>query len=133
MKALIITDGTESIQFIAQIIKESLNGGGTNAKIKIKTTICAAENFQGNELLPTDIFFIGCEKSSPSSFKWLEDFLAHINLASRKCGIFSVKAKSISYLKSILKDSEADIGEPLLAETVKKADVKKWIKQFIKG
>ena len=132
MKALIITDGTESTQSIALIIKESLNGTA-NAKVKIKTTICTAENFQGNELLPADIFFIGCEKSSPSSFKWLEDFLAHINLASRKCGIFSVKAKTINYLKSILKDSEADTGEPLLAETVKKSDVKKWVKQFIKN
>jgi len=131
MKALIITDGSESIQSMALIIKESLVSAGSN----IKTAICSAKNFKGNELLPADLFFIGCETPSPSSFSWIEDFFSHINLASRKCGVFSVKTKTLNYLRGILKDSEADIAEPFLAENgiAKKADVKKWIKQITKN
>ena len=129
MKALIISDGSESIQSLALIIKESLY----SANSSIKTVICHAKDFKGNELLPADIFFIGCEAPSPSSFSWVEDFFSHINLASRKCGIFSVKTKTVNYLRGILKDSDADVAEPFLAEKgeVKKAEIKKWLKQFL--
>ena len=130
MKALIIYDGSESLQSLALNIKESLNSVSSG----IKTTICQAKDFKGNELLPADIFFIGCETPSPSSFSWLEDFFSHINLASRKCGIFSVKTKTINYLRALLKDSEVDVAEPLLAENgeVKKSDIKKWVKLITK-
>jgi len=129
MKALIIYDGSESLQSLALNIKESLNSVSSG----IKTTICQAKDFKGNELLPADIFFIGCETPSPSSFSWLEDFFSHINLASRKCGIFSVKTKTVNYLRNILKNSEADIAEPFIAENgeVKKAGIKKWLKLFL--
>jgi len=131
MKALIITDGSESIQSIALLIKESLK----NENSGIKPVICPASDFKGNELLPAEVFFIGCETPSPSSFSWIEDFFSHINLASRKCGIFSVKTKTVNYLRGILKDSEAGIAEPFLAENgnAKKTDIKKWIKQIIKS
>jgi len=130
MKALIITDGTESIQSIALLIKESL--AGVKSKGKITTGICTAQNLKGNEILPADIFFLGCEEPSPSSFTLLEEILSHINLAPRKCGVFSVKAKTNKYLLSILKDSEADTKEPFLAENgnLKKSDIKKWLKQI---
>ncbi|MCL2180042.1 MAG: hypothetical protein FWB83_02855 [Treponema sp.] len=121
MNALIITDGTELIGSIALRIEETLEG--------YKVKICSADNFAGNDLLPADIFFLGCENPSPSSFAYLEEMLAHINLASRKCGVFSVKEKSIKYLAGILKDSEADCGEPLLFKDgeIKKAALKKWL------
>jgi len=132
MKVLIITDGTEAIQSLSLNIQEALN---TIKEKKIKTTICSARDFQGKEILPSELFFIGCEAPSPSSFAWLEEMLSHINLASRKCGIFSVKTKAISYLRSILKDSEAEIAEPLVAEDgkVKKTDINKWVKQITKS
>ena len=125
--AIIITDGTEVIKQIANSISDALDG--------FRVKIYPAEEFVGNDLLPADIFFIGCEKSSPPSFDYLEDFLSHINLASRKCGVFSVKEKVNKYLLSLLRDSEADAGEPLVAEDGKIKDkaVKKWIKELIRG
>lgn len=124
-KALIITDGTQSIQSIAQLISGAL----TDFDVKI----CSADEFEGTDLLPAQAFFIGCEDASPSSFTYLEDMLSHINLASRKCGIFSVKDEPIKYLAKIIKDCEADTGEPLLTEEKKIAQptVNKWVKQII--
>jgi len=133
MKVLIITDGTETIQSIALNIQEALNA--INSEKKTTAKICPAHEFHGKELLPSELFLIGCETPSPSSFAWLEEMLSHINLASRKCGVFSVNTKTVNYLRSILKDSEAEIAEPFIAEkgAVKKADIKKWIKQITKN
>ncbi|MCL2184866.1 MAG: hypothetical protein FWB86_03290 [Treponema sp.] len=127
MKALIITDGTESIQSIALLIKESLTD--------YQTDICTAEKFQGNEVLPANIFFIGCSEPSPSSFEFLEMMLSHINFASRKCGVFALNKKTGKYLLDMLKDSEAQTAEPLLITDItqiKKAEIKKWLKLIIK-
>ncbi|MDR2542609.1 MAG: hypothetical protein LBC80_04070 [Treponema sp.] len=126
MKALIITDGTKSIQSIALLIKKTLD---------IKTTIYSAQDFIGNEILSADIFFIGCEKPVPSSFAFLEKMLLHINLAPRKCGLFSVNQKSIKYLEGIIKDCEAKSQETLIIEkdTDSKAAVKKWLKTMKKN
>jgi len=131
MKVLIITDETEAIRSLSLNIQEALNT--IDSEIKILAKICPAQDFRGKEILPADLFFIGCEDPSPSSFAWLEEMLSHINLASRKCGIFSVKAKSISYLNSILKDCEAEIAGSFLAENgkIKKTDIIKFIKQLI--
>jgi len=126
MKALIITDGSESIKNIAEIISGSLSG--------FKVKICAACEFDGTDLLAADVFFIGCENASPSSFKYLEDMLSHVNLALRNCGIFTVKEKSIKYLTKILSSCEAKMGEPLFAgdaEKLKKAAVNKWLKNIL--
>jgi len=126
MKALIITDGTESIKSAALLIKETLTG--------FKSDICQAKDFIGNELLSSDVFFIGCEDPSPSSFAFLEQMLSHINLSPRKCGIFSNKDKTNKYLKKILKDCEAVISEPLLfnKDTLNKKTLNKWLKDFKK-
>lgn len=125
-KALIITDGTESIKLIGQQIAGALEG--------FKSKICSAEKFDGTDLLAAQVFFAGCEKSNPSSFAYIEEMLSHISLASRKCGIFSTKEKTLKYLRGILKDSEADVREPLLASKgeVKKSEIKKWIKGVLK-
>jgi len=124
-KALIITDGTKPIRSIALPIKEAL------ADYKVK--IYPAKRFAGTDLLPADIFFIGCRRQKPKSFACLEDFLSHINLASRKCGIFSVNEKSLNYLKGILANSEANFGEPLLAaeDEVKKTAISNWINKLL--
>jgi len=125
-KALIITDGTISIQSIAQLIAGALSG--------FKVKICAASEFDGTDLLPAEVFFIGCENSAPPSFSYLEEMLSHINLASRKCGVFSVKEKPLKYLAKIIKDCEADTGEPLLAPDgkINKTSLNKWLKKTLK-
>jgi len=125
-KVIIITDGTQLIQSTAQSIKEVL----TNCSVEI----CPADKFEGTALLPVDIFILGCEKPNPPSFAYLEKMLSHINLVSRKCGIFSVNEKSIKYLKGIVKDCEADLLEPFLVkdEKIHVSDIKKWLKEIIK-
>jgi len=125
-KALIITDGTESINSLAEPIKNALTG----FDVKIRN----AEKFEGTDLLPADIFFIGCEKPSVPSFAYLEEMLSHINLSSRKCGIFSVNQKALKYLSGILKDCEADLGETMLSTDggYQQSDIDKWIKGLIK-
>ena len=124
MNVLIITDGTEAIQSVAQLI--------TGAMPDYKVNVCSAQNFKGTDLLPADVFFIGCEESKPASFVYLEKMLLHINLASRKCGIFSVKEKTISYLRKMIKDCDASPGEPLVAAGIKKSEISKWIKGILK-
>ena len=125
-KALIITDGTESINSLAEPIKNAL--AGFDVKIK------HADKFEGTDLLPADIFFIGCEKPSVPSFAYLEEMLSHINLASRKCGIFSVNQKALKYLSNILKDCEASLGETMLSTDggYQQSDMDKWIKGLLK-
>jgi hypothetical protein len=124
-KALIITDSSESIQSTAKIISEAL------ADFNVKT--CTGKDFGGTDLLAADIFFIGCENSGHESFAYLEDLLLHINLASRKCGIFSNSKDAIKYLRGILKDSEADFGEPLLfTENEKKPVIENWLSKILR-
>jgi len=123
--AIIITDGTEQIQKIAGLISETM----TDYKVRI----CPVDIFAGNDLLPSDTFIIGCENPDPPSFTYLKELLSHINLVSRKCGIYSIKEKSLKYLCGIVKDCEAKLSEPLLALNgeIKKTELKKWLKSMI--
>jgi hypothetical protein len=123
-KVLIITDAGESLDMTAQSIKNYLK----DSSVKI----CPAQNFEGTDLLPAQVFFVGCNSPKPASFSYLEEMLSHINLVSRKCGIFSSDKKSLEYLGSILKDCEAKVGEPLLINGG--TDINKlenWIKGII--
>jgi hypothetical protein len=124
-KAIIITDGTESIQSIAKAISDLLND--------YKVKIIPAEKFAGNDLLPANPFFIGCENPNPASFTYLEEMLSHINLASRKCGIFSTNEQTFEYLKNIINDSEADLYDPLLIINTEDINSKtgEWIGKLI--
>jgi len=124
-KALIITDGTEEIKAAAKMISAVMDG--------FKVNICEAEKFSGTDLLPVNLFIIGCEKPAPASFAYLKELLLHINLASRKCGVFSTKEKTLKYLCGIVKDCEADLGEPLsVKDEIKKPALKKWLKGILK-
>jgi hypothetical protein len=124
-KALIITDGTESINLLAKAVKKALTG--------FNVKICNADKFAGTDILPADIFFLGCENPSLSSFAYLEELLSHINLASRKCGVFSTKQKTLKYLCDILKSSEAALGETMISLDggYQQSDINKWIKGII--
>ena len=126
MKALIITDGTESIQSIALLIKDELFSKKPDCQIKV----CPAQNFEGSEILPVDIFFLGCEEPSPVSFNFLEQLLSHINLASRKCCVFSVNKKASDYLLNLVKDCEADTIAAFTSENAQAADIKNWLKDI---
>jgi len=125
-KALIITDGTETINSLAKPIKTAL--AGFNAQI------CSADKFAGNDILSAEIFFLGCENPSPPSFAYLEEMLAHVNFASRKCGVFSASQNALKYLTEILKDSEAALGETMLSKDggYQQADINKWVKGLLK-
>lgn len=124
-KALIITDGTKPIRSIAMLIKGELDG--------YKVKICPAKRFVVTDLLAAEIFFVGCKRRKPKSFSCLEETLSHINLASRKCGIYSISDKGLAYLTTAMSDSEADISAPFLIseEKIAKAAVSKWVKKLL--
>jgi len=124
-KALIITDGMEPVQKTAKEISAMMK--------ECNVKICSADKFSGAELLPADYFIIGCENPKPDSFSYLEEMLCHINLASRRCGLYSNKEKTLNYLLKIVKDCEADVYEPLFLkdEIINKTKIKKWLNGFI--
>jgi len=129
-KALIITDGTEEIKTAAKNISGALSD---IALSDFNVKICEAQKFEGTDLLPVNLFIIGCEKSDPASFAYLKEFLLHINLASRKCGVFSTNKSALKYLSGLVKDCEADLGEPLsVKDEIKKSTAKKWLKGITK-
>jgi hypothetical protein len=124
-RVLIVTDGTDSIQVIAKSITGALTG--------CKAEMCAAESFAATDLLAAGAFFLGCENPNPASFAYLSQLFAHINLAGRPCGVFSANGNALKYLCGLVKDSEATLGEPLLAKDggIKSADLKKWLKGIL--
>ena len=124
-KALIVTDGTESIKKIAQYISDALIG--------FSVKVCSAEKFEGTDILAADAFFLGCAQSSPSSFSNIEEMLKHINLASRKCAVFTVDLKTVNYLCAVFKDCEASLGAPLhvVSNEPEKSALNKWVKSVI--
>ena len=94
-------------------------------------SVKAASEFAGNDLLPADAFFIGCEKPAPDSFAYLTDLLKHINLAGRPCGVFSPGSESAArYMADLVKDSEAALNpQPLL--TCSGRDVEIWAQKSV--
>ena len=119
---LIITDeSVESVKMAAGI-KTALKGN--------KVSVKSASDFRGNDLLPADVFFLGCEKSKPESFDYLADVLKHINLAGRHCGLFSMGSPgTVKFLSSIVKDSEIRCYEPLLAGKIE--EITPWVEGII--
>jgi hypothetical protein len=124
-RALIITEKDEPLESTAQSIKNCLHD--------FSVKICSVNDFAGTDILPAQIFFLGCNSPNPANFSYLEDMLSHINLVSRKCGIFSSDKKSLEYLAGILKDCEADLGKPfLITNENDKPAIENWLKG-IKG
>lgn len=118
---LIVTDDSGETAKMAAEIAGALKGK--------KILIRIASEFRGNDILPAEAFFIGCEKPKPDSFAYLADVLEHINLAGRSCGIFSpCPEKAAKYLAALVHHSEASLNpEPLSAG----GDVKKWVQSVI--
>ena len=124
-KVLIITDDSEKTAKMAAGIVAALNDNDVLVR--------SASEFKGNDILPAEVFFLGCENAEPDSFAYLADVLKHINLAGRPCGIFSPgPQKAVKYLSALVKDCEATLNpEPLVTDSAK--DIKKWAKAVIKG
>ena len=122
---LIVIDGSagtaEMAAGIAAALKDNL------------VTVKSVREFRGNDILPADSFFLGCEKPEPDSFAYLTDLLKHINLAGRSCGVFSPGSeKAAKYLAGLVKDCEAALNpQPLLAGS--ETDVKTWALNVISG
>ena len=124
-RVVIVTDGSEETVKIASGISAALK---TN-----ELTVKAASDFQGNDLLPADAFFLGCEKPNPDSFTYLAKLLKHINLAGRPCGVFTPgPEKTAKYLAGLVKDSEAAL-HPESVFSGSGTDIKKWANSVISG
>jgi hypothetical protein len=122
---LIVTDGAEKVNKMAQDIAAVLEGHHTLIK--------EASAFLGTDLLPAEVLFIGCEEPSPRSFAYFEEVLQHINLAGRFLGVFSPNSrKAIQYLTSIVINSEAALNpKPLFGENL--GDISKWAPMVLAG
>ena len=92
-----------------------------------------ASEFKGNDILPAQAFFLGCEKPEPDSFDYLTDLLKHINLAGRPCGVFSPGSETAAkYLAALVHDSEAALNpEPLFSASG--PTVKEWAQNIVSG
>jgi hypothetical protein len=118
---LIITDESPEAAKMASEIAAALKG----SKVSVKS----ASGFAGNDILPADAFFLGCEKPNPDSFTYLADLLKHINLAGRPCGVFSPGSeKAAKYLAGLVRDSEAALNpKPLLSCT----GIEAWVNDIV--
>jgi flavodoxin len=118
--ALIVTDGAETTQKMAETIAEALKD--------YKVNLVAAKDFSGTHILSADICFFGAETPNPPSFAYLYKVLEHINLAGRLCGIFSSSEKTVEYLCGMVHDSELILyPDPFLG----KGDVKSWVDKVL--
>jgi len=119
---LIVTDGAPGTEKMAAGIAETLK----SSKVLAKT----ASEFAGNDILPADAFFLGCENPAPESFAYITDLLQHINLAGRTCGVFSPDTKKTAgYLAGLVKDCEAALNPEFLTGT--SPDIKNWARNVI--
>ena len=109
---LIVTDGSAETAKMAAAIAAALKGN----KVINKT----ATDFKGNDILPAEVIFLGCDKPRPDSFEYLADLLKHINLAGRSCGIFSPGSdKTVKYLANLVKDCDVALNPEALTGSVK--------------
>ena len=124
---LIITDGSGATAKMAEGVASALKGNEVSVK--------SASDFKGNDILPAEAFFLGCEEPRPDSFAYLSDLLKHINLAGRPCGIFSPDSeKAAKYLAGLVRDSEAALNpELLIGAKGSGSDISKWAKKVVSG
>lgn len=118
--AIIVTDGTESMQKTAAAISQELKN--------FKLVCVAAKDFKGTDLLAASICFFGAENPNPPSFSYLFKMLQHINLARRPCGIFSNSKNAAQYLQKMVSSAELALhADPYMGE----GDIKEWVKKVI--
>jgi hypothetical protein len=122
-KVLILTDGAESVRSMGKRIAGALP--------KEQTALVDAGDLSGTDILPAEVFFLGCEAPHPPSFAYLEQVLGHINLAGRVCGLFSPGSEeALRYLAGLIVDAELTLkAEPFLGE--KAEDMVRWVQVII--
>ena len=122
---LILIEDTKGTAEMAAGIADALN----DERVSVRNV----SEFEGNDILPADAFFLGCEKPNPASFTYISDLFRHINLARRPCGVFSPGTKeAASYLTGLVNKSEAALkGEPLYAGS--ETGIKEWAQSVIAG
>jgi hypothetical protein len=120
---LIVTDGMESTQKFAEKI--------ATLRVGNRVVLITALDLAGTDVLPADVYFLGCEKPRPSSFAYLEELLRHINLVKRPCGIFSSQSKmAVKYLVGLVRDSEMALyPQPYFAN--EEMDMDKWVEAVL--
>ena len=119
--ALIVIEETEAIRKVAEVLSAALDG--------YKTIVRPVESFAGTDLLPVNVFFLGCQTPEPPSFSYLNQMLQHINLSGRFCGVFSPDSKALKYLSRLIEASGTTAGKPLLISDASSvsADIQQWI------
>ena len=118
--ALIVTDGAESTQIMAEAIAEELKS--------FKVISVSAKDFMGTDLLPAKICFFGAENPQPPSYSSLYEILQHINLIDRLGGVFSGSKNAAQYLYEMVNNSEMTLyPDPYLGE----GDLKTWVKKVL--
>jgi hypothetical protein len=122
---LIVTDGTGSVQVLAERIAVAAG----DCKVLVKT----AADFAATDILPADICFFGCEEPGPPSFSRLEEVLRHINLAGRSCGLFSpASGEAAAYLSALILDSEISAPQPpFVSSSASAGDIGGWARNII--
>jgi hypothetical protein len=120
---LIVIEDTRETAEMAAGIADALTGE--------RVSVRNVSDFAGNDILPADAFFLGCEKPGPASFTYITDLFKHINLANRPCGVFSPGTKEAAgYLANLVQDSEAALkSEPFYADSG--TGIKEWAKSVI--
>jgi hypothetical protein len=122
---LVVTDGTPQTHALAEQIGAEL--------ASCQVVIRKVSEFSGTDILPADVFFLGCETPEPPSFACLSELLRHVNLAGRSCGVFSPESeRAVKYLAGLVKDCEARLAEPYVARDRTGTDLKKWVKGVMK-
>jgi hypothetical protein len=101
--ALIVTDGDDVVQTMAETAARALRNGKPEG---CAVTVLRAADFEGTLLLAADLCFFGAGAANPPSFARLNAVLAHINLAGRRGGVFSPSGPAVEYLEKTLQDSE---------------------------
>lgn len=101
-RVLIVIDDTGPTAVIAEAIVAAL------AELAVRdVALVAAADFSGTDVLPAGLCFFGCAAPHPPSFAPLAEVLGHINLAGRRCGLFSPgSGEAVAYLAGMVRDSE---------------------------
>jgi hypothetical protein len=97
--------------------------------------VVSVKDFSPTMLLSAHAFLLGCEKPESPEFTGIKIFFKHINLAGRPCGVFSPQTNAIKYLKGLVRDSEAALGNPLVVNkgAADSRKLQKWVGGIIGG
>jgi hypothetical protein len=123
-KILIVIDEDDATRKVALAIVSEFFGDDVR--------IVEAGDFAGTDILAPGLLLIGCADKKPASFEYFETVLAHINLAGRKCALFSPSSSdAVAYLLDLVKDCEMrSVAKPLISWNI--SDYKNWVRDFKK-